>query len=380
MVPCLHTPPDPHTAPAHSNPQQQPQQQQPETSQLEASCHVLSDAVTPAASQDAHMHSPCRSGQRDPPGCLLPHLDQDMHSPQQTEPGSDPMSTSSDSPDRMAAAGPLTQELVVSDSEDEAGMLPLQADSACFSDLMSAQTPPKRLCLNLSPDTSPELGQRAAAIDGVLHSAPPHKTTEGTSTGPLIFAEATAAAETVQQGSYDMLTHDTLSGPGGSPNIVSYHSPALSSRGVEAASGNKTDRLSDPGACMPPLTASIQADADHHAIPSTPWGRNHPGKEGSLPGEACLLAAGNASTLSGSEQQIAPTSAIKAAQKNMPAGSRQPNSQVVSSDQLQQHLLDSHVAHSSVTAFLWSAIRHIVPQVMHQYTHALHPCIPCCPI
>lgn len=383
----MHPPPDLQTAPAHSvhqQPQQQQyrqqhqqqQQQQPETSRLEAANHAMSDVVRKAASKDTLMQSPCRSGQQHPSGCVVPQLEQNMHSPQQTEPGADLMSTSSGSPDRMAAAEPMTQDLVVSDSEDEAGMQRLQAGSACFSDLVSDRTLPERLCLNLSPDPVPELRQKAAATDGVLHSVPPHALAERTSTVPAsesltLAAAAAATAETVQQGSYDMLMHDTMSGPQGSPTSVSLHSPALGSPGKGAASGNKTDVLSDPEPCVPALTASTQADIVHLASQGdSPQDGNHPGKdlaEGSLPGEAaCLHGAGDAGALSGPKQQlVAPTRAIMNAKENMPVGARHADAQVVNSEQVQQHLLDSHVPHSGVTAFLWSAVRHIVPQVMH---------------
>ena len=40
--------------------------------------------------------------------------------------------------------------------------------------------------------------------------------------------------------------------------------------------------------------------------------------------------------------------------------------------QLQQLLLQSHVPHAAVTAFVWSAVRHIVPQVCLALHHTGH--------
>ena len=390
-IPCTLTPPDLHNAPAQNSQQQQQQQQQPSTGQLGASDHVKSDAMTEAASQDAHMQSLCHLSQQRTTGCTVPHPGHSVPSPQQTVHGYDVMSTSSDSSGCMAAAEPMTQDLMVADSEDEACMQPLQAGSACFSDLMGDQTPPEHLCLNLSPDALPELRQKGAFNGRVLNSRAPHEGLEGAGTEPGLEspmpANAAAAVQALHQGSYDTLMHDTPSGPRDKAIPASFHAPDLSSPPVEAASGSKTDSIDSQAACMPTLTASVRRDASQLASHDSPGDGNSPEDgNGDPPGDACIPAGTDAVTTPAAEAVAAPISPAAGTCEIMPAGPSHVDLQAVSTGQLQQHLLDSHVPHSSVTAFLWSAVRHIVPQVLHQYTHAsilelpyLTPCYPVCP-
>ena len=330
--------------------------------------------MTEAASQDAQMQSPRYLSQQHTTGCTLPCPDHSVPSPQQTAHGSDVMSASSDSSDCTAAAEPMTQDLVLADSEEEACMQPLQAGAACFSDLMSDQTPPERLCLNLSPDGLPELGQKAAADDGVLDSATPHGVLEGAGTEPglesAMPADAAAAAQALHQGGYDTLMHDTSSGPWDKAIPVNFHTPAVSSPRMKVASGSQTGTVDGQGPCMPALTAPVMADTSHLASHDSPGDGNSP-DDGNrdTPGDACLPAGTEAVTTSAAEAVAAPGGATKATHDIMPAGPSHADLQDVSTDRLQQHLLESHVPHGSVTAFLWSAIRHIVPQVLRRHVH-----------
>ena len=379
QIPCTRTPPDLHSAPAQNSHQQQQQQQQqqqlPSTGQLGASDYVKSDAMPQAASQDAHMQSPCHLSQQDTTACLLPRPDHSVPSPQQTAPGSDVMSTSSDSSGCMTAAEPMTQDLTVADREDEACMQPLQAGPACYSDLMFDQAPPERLCLNLSPDALPELRQKAAANDRVLNSTTPHESLVGAGTEPGLEspmpANAADAAQVLHQGGYDTLMHDTLSGPWDKGIPASFHAPAVSSPLLEAASGGKADAVDGQGPCMPALTAPVKTGAFQLALYDSPGDSNSPKDgNGDTPGDACIPASTDAVKTPVVEAVAAAIGASIASHEMMPEGPSHVDMQAVGTDRLQQHLLDSHVPHSRVTAFLWSAVRHIVPQVLHQYTHA----------
>ena len=295
-----------------------------------------------------------------------------MPSPQQTAHGSDAMSASSHSSDCIIAAEPMSQDLVLADSEDEACMQSLQAGAACFSDLACDQTPPERLCLNLSPDALPEPGQKAAANDGELGSAAPHGVWEGAGTEPglesAMPADAAAAAQALHHGGFVTQMHETSSGPWDKPIPASFHAPAVSSPPTEAASGSKTDAVDGQGPCMPALTAPVSADTSHLASHDSPGdGNSSDDGKGDSPGDACIPAAMEAVATSVAEAVAAPINAATATREIMPAGPSHADLQDVSTDRLQQHLLDSHVPHGSVTAFLWSAMRHIVPQVLHRH-------------
>ena len=386
--PCTLTPADLHNAPAQNSHEQQQQQQQqqrqqrqeqqqlPSTSQLGAAEHVISDATTELAPQDARIQSACHLSQQRT-GCTLPCPEQSLLSPPQPAHGSDVMSTSSESSDCMAAAEPMTQDLVIADSEDEACMQPLQADSACFSGLTCDQTPPERLCLSLSPDALPELRQKAAASDGLLASAALSGVLEGAGTKPGLkppmpastAAAAAAAAQVLHQGGYDMPMHEISSGPWDTAIPASFEAPAVSSPPAEAASSSKADAVDGQGPCMPAPTASVRADASTLASHRPGNGDSPEDGNGGRPRDACIPAATKAVTVSAAEEVVAPISATTATCETMPAGPSHADPQVFSTNQLQQYLLGSHVPHSSITAFLWSAVRHIAPQVLHRHMH-----------
>ena len=306
----------------------------------------MSDAATQVASQNTHMQS-----QEGTAGCSL---SQSVCASWEAAKGPDVMSTSSDShsSDCMAAAEPMTQDLTVADSENEICMQPLQAASACLSDLMCNDSPPGRLCLDLSPDTLPELRQKAVPQAGI----------EGPSTGRglefPVLADAAAAPEATHQGVHDTLMHDTPWSPFDKAIPTSFHTAAVNSPLTGAASDNKTGAVEESEPCMPGLAASTSTDApvfiSHNASAE----------------HGCLTAATNPEVASGAALETTPTGAT-AAHGIMPSDSRHSDPHVVSSDQLQQRLLESHVSHTSVTAFLWSAVRHIVPQVLHPHTHTL---------
>lgn len=343
------------------------------TGQLSASNCVKSDAMTEAASEDAHIQIPCQLSQGRTAGCTLFCPDQHLPFPQQTAHGSDAMSTSSESSDCMAAAEPMTQDLVLADSDTESCMQPLQAGSACSSDLLCDQTPSERLCLNLSPDALPEPTQKAAANDEVLDSVAPDGMLEHAGTQPGLEspmpADAAAAAQALHQGSYDMPMHDTWSSPWDKAIPASFDAPAVTSPLAEAASSSNADAVDGQGPCMPALTASVKAVAYHIASFSPGDGDSPRDRDGGRPGNACIPAATEAVTTSAAEAMAAPINATVATCEITPADPSHADPQDFSTDQLQQHLLHSHVPHGSVTAFLWSSVRHIVPQVLHRHLH-----------
>ncbi|KAL3137379.1 hypothetical protein ABBQ32_006906 [Trebouxia sp. C0010 RCD-2024] len=330
--------------------QQQPQQRQqkqelPSTVQLDASNHpIISDAANQLPSHDALMHSPTSyPSQQGTAECSPPCLADSVGPPRLTPtPSPNPMSTFSNSgsaTDCTPAAEPMTQDLVIADSDDDTCMGPVPADSACLSGLRCVGTAPERLCLELSPDTLPELTQQVGDGAGVLE--PPvvsHAGMEG-----ALWGDADPARE--HRVVHGIPMHDPPSSPWDQAIPMSLMA-APRSLPVGGASGNRTDGEEEQ---RPGLSSAVTADTAHAtAHCASVEGVSIAAAMYSVKASAPAAVQGGAGTAARD-----PCSKPTLCDLPFPGG-----------DQLQQSLLDSHVPHEGVTAFLWSAVRHIVPQAL----------------
>ena len=319
LPPALHS-----SVEVHSQRKQQQWRQQQQ--------HCQSDEDTNVAAAKHPMLGRCTGLSLQDSDCDLASAEASTCSSEQTK--SHAMSAS------LGSLGPpaelLTQEPVIADSEEEGDSPPVQSSLSSPCGYSMRATHEKMLCLDLSPDAGLELQQRAK--DSI----------------------ATAARTAL---------HASIAGISVVQELTEPDCDAVLSMDADVCDHNAPMCDTLPDSCS--QDAPQQADTAHLSSSPSPDRSTAKAGDAKTPTplhQGAVAAPGAAATQSASLPVAdgGPPAPRALAVPSMPAeiSHALPWHQAPDTQRLQQQLLASHMPHKAVTAFLWSAVRHIVPQVL----------------
>ena len=248
----------------------------------------------------------------------------------------------------MPAVESMTQDPVDADTPGGSGS---QHSSECL--LLGA--PPQLLCLDLSPDTLSEGQDRVKMSNdhGNLMAQHSHIDAADVLHGLANPTRAAAAKPDKELSECAVPVHSTL------PD--SYLEDASSN--AQAAQRSPPSNLESPGMNSDDGMGAAPLLRNPAALSTSPASC----KTSAVTADDNLPAGAASSGAAGEFARPSATDEMLAASIHAEAERR-----TTKSNWLQQHLLDSHVPHEAVTAFLWSAARHIVPQVLTLTLSCLH--------
>ena len=302
-----------------------------------------------------------------------------------------------DSDDSPMSAEPMTQDHVIADTAAENSRLPpvVQIDSGAPSTselYLSSQlyncanSPGQMLQLDLSPDAAPATikqgtNSSSAGGGGGDNAAPlaSGSVTSELGVQPSSHAIALSSCHAADAGHADADTppmDDTL--PDSCPSLS--ETPASYVLGHPPAAGY--DELDVCATKQPPFVSLSVRPGSLSAPPAPAASTVHLCPDSTAIAPTAALATGSQTVIASATNAgaaAATTAAVASAALAANAGSAEAVDPVDGEDaraeepamtpaaanagQLQQLLLQSRVSHEAVTAFLWSAVRHIVPQV-----------------
>lgn len=304
-----------------------------------ASDCAMSDAAGNGSAQGAKLQTQSQHMCHSTAGSDVQSPDQTVSSPEQAASGAIAMTCDSDSysSESMLASEPVTQDTVNAETPDGAGN---QHSSAP----VLARASPQLLCLDLSPDALSEGQFKAKDSDDSFSPTAPHAGKAGDITllGLANLDQVVAARTDSEPSESDLPMHNTVPG-----SCLEDASPSIEAA-LRSPLSDPESRISDAGQVTAPVLTNPAAPSSSPASCKTPA----VSADDNLPAEAAN-AASEAARPTATDEMLAASSHSDHAEH-----------QTTKSKWLQQHLLDSHVPHEAVTAFLWSAVRHIVPQVL----------------